>query len=145
MNQHITYTHGYGVTVSAVNQVASGGSPDFLVQDVPLVSSAPALAITQPRIYYGLTGNNYVLVKTKDQEFDYPGPNGDVYTTYTGSGGIPVGSALNRLALAVRFGDIRFFTSSAITGASRVILNDNIKARWSRPRRSSRSTATPTW
>jgi len=77
-NQHITYTHGYGVTVSAVNQVASGGSPDFLVQDVPLKSSAPALAITQPRIYYGLTGTNYVLVKTKDQEFDYPGPGGDV-------------------------------------------------------------------
>ena len=129
VNQHITYTHGYGVTVSAVNQVASGGSPDFLVQDVPLKSSAPALAITQPRIYYGLTGTNYVLVKTKDQEFDYPGPGGDVYTTYTGSGGIPVGSALNRLALAVRFGDIKFFTSSAITGDTRVILNDNIKAR----------------
>ena len=131
VNQHITYTHGYGVTVSAVNQVASGGSPDFLVKDVPLVSSTPTLAITQPRIYYGLTGSNYVLVKTKDQEFDYPGPNGDVYTTYTGSGGIPVGSFLNQLALAVRFGDIKFFTSSAITGESRVILNNNIKARLS--------------
>jgi uncharacterized membrane protein (UPF0182 family) len=129
VNQHITYTHGYGVTLSAVNQVASGGAPDFLVQDVPVVSSAPALAITEPRIYYGLTGTNYVLVKTKDSEFDYPGPNGDVYTTYTGSGGIPVGSFLNRLALAVHFGDINFFTSSAITGESRVILYDNIKAR----------------
>ena len=129
VNQHITYTHGYGVTVSAVNQVASGGSPDFLVQDVPLVSSAPALAITQPRIYYGLSGTNYVLVKTKDQEFDYPGPGGDVYTTYTGSGGIPVGSFLNRLAFTVRFGDIKFFTSSAITSDSRVIINNNIKAR----------------
>jgi len=129
VNQHITYTHGYGVTVSAVNQVASGGSPDFLVQDVPLVSQAPALAIKEPRIYYGLTGTNYVLVKTKDQEFDYPGPSGDVYSTYTGSGGIPVGSFLNRLAFASRFGDIKFFTSSAITGASRVIINDNIKAR----------------
>ncbi|MCL4465055.1 MAG: UPF0182 family protein [Chloroflexi bacterium] len=131
VNQHITYTHGYGVTVSAVNQVASGGSPDFLVQDVPVVSSAPALAITQPRIYYGLTGTDYVLVKTKNQEFDYPGPNGDVYTTYTGSGGIPVGSFLNRLGLAMRFGDIKFFTSSAITGESRVILKNNIKARLS--------------
>ena len=131
VNQHITYTHGYGVTASAVNQIASGGSPDFLVQNVPLVSSAPSLAITEPRIYYGRTGTNYVLVKTNDQEFDYPGPNGDVYTKYTGSGGIPVGSALNRLAFAVRFGDIKFFTSSAITGDSRVILNNNIKSRLS--------------
>jgi uncharacterized membrane protein (UPF0182 family) len=129
VNQHITYTHGYGVAVSAVNQVASGGAPDFLVQDVPTVSSAPSLAITQPQIYYGLLGTDYVLVKTKYQTFDYPGPNGNVYAPYTGSGGISVNSFLNRLALTLRFGDIRFFTTSAITGSSRVIILDNIKAR----------------
>jgi uncharacterized membrane protein (UPF0182 family) len=129
VNQHITYTHGYGVTLSAVNQVASGGSPDFLIQDIPLVSSDPALAITEPRIYYGLAGTDYVLVKTKNQEFDYPGPDGDVYTTYAGNGGIPVGSFLNRLAFATEFGSMSFFTSSAITSESRVIIQNNIKAR----------------
>ena len=40
------------------------------------------------------------LVKTKDLEFDYPGPNGDVYTPYNGTGGIPIGSFLNRLAFS---------------------------------------------
>jgi uncharacterized membrane protein (UPF0182 family) len=129
VNQHITYTHGYGVAVSAVNQIASGGSPDFLVQDVPMISSAPTLSVTQPRIYYGLLGTNYVLVNTKDQEFDYPGPGGDVYTSYTGGGGIPVSSFLNRLAFMARFTDIRFFTSSAITSDSKAILYDNITAR----------------
>ena len=129
VNQHITYTHGYGVTLSAVNQVASGGSPDFLIQDVPVVSSDPALKITEPRIYYGLTGTNYVLVKTKNQEFDYPGPNGDEYTTYTGSGGIPVGSFINKLGLTLRFGAISFLTSSAITDDTHVILHNNIKER----------------
>ena len=129
VNQHITYTHGYGVAVSAVNQIASGGAPDFLVQDVPMISSAPTLTITQPRIYYGLLGTNYVLVDTKDKEFDYPGPSGDVYTSYTGTGGIPIGSFLNRLAFMARFTDIRFFTSSAITSGSKVILYDNIMAR----------------
>ena len=59
--------------VSAVNQVASDGSPDFLVQDVPPTSDAPDLTITQPRIYYGLLGTNYTLVDTKTAEFDYPG------------------------------------------------------------------------
>ena len=115
VNQHITYTHGYGVSLSAVNQVASGGAPDFLVQDVPVLSSAPSLTITQPRIYYGLLGINYVLVKTKDAEFDYPGPNGDVYHSYDGSGGIPISSFFNRLAFTVRFATIKFFTASAIT------------------------------
>ncbi len=129
VNQHITYAHGYGVAVSAVNQVASGGSPDFLVQNVPGVSSAPTLAITQPRIYYGLLGTNYVLVKTKYPTFDYPGPNGDVYSQYTGTGGIPIGSFLNRLAFTLRFGDIRFFTTSAITSQSRVMILNNIRAR----------------
>jgi uncharacterized protein len=129
VNQHITYTHGYGVTVSAVNQVASGGSPDFLVQDVPLVSSTPALAVTEPRIYYGRAGTDYLLVKTKDQEFDYPGADGDVYTTYTGSGGIPVGSFVNKLAFMVRFGSLKFFTSSAITDASRVIIKNKLTER----------------
>ena len=118
------------MAVSAVNQIASGGAPDFLVQDVPVLSSAPALSITQPRIYYGLLGTNYVLVNTKDPEFDYPGAGGhDVYQSYAGKGGIPVGSFLNRLALMARFGDIRFFTSSAITSGSKVILYDNIRAR----------------
>ena len=129
VNRHITYTHGYGVTLSAVNQVGSGGSPDFLVRDVPLVSSASALAITEPRIYYGLSGTDYVLVKTKNPEFDYPGPDGDVYTTYTGSGGFPVDSFLKRLGLTVRFGSISFLTSSAITDETRVILRNNIRTR----------------
>ena len=129
VNQHITYAHGYGVTVSAVNQVSSGGSPDFLVQNVPTVSSAPTLTITQPRIYYGLLGTDYVLVKTKYRTFDYPGPGGDVYSQYTGSGGIPIGSFLERLAFTLRFGDLRFLTTSAITSQSRVIINNNIEAR----------------
>ena len=80
VNQHITYTHGFGVAMSAVNQVTSDGSPDFLVQDIPPQSVA-GLEIQQPRIYYGERGTGYSLVKTKDKEFDYPGPNGDVYDT----------------------------------------------------------------
>ena len=41
VNQHVIYTHGFGAVVSAVNQVASDGSPDFLVQDVPPTSQRP--------------------------------------------------------------------------------------------------------
>jgi uncharacterized protein len=129
VNEHITYTHGYGVTLSAVNQVASGGTPDFLVQDIPVVSSAPALTVRQPRIYYGLLGTDFLLVKTKGPEFDYPGPGGDVYTTYAGTGGIPISPVLNRVAFAVRFADIRFLTTTAITARSRVIIYDDIRAR----------------
>ena len=131
VNQHLTYTHGFGVVASAVNQVTSDGSPDFLVQDVPPTSSAPDLAITQPRIYYGLLGTNYTLVDTKTPEFDYPGGSGggDVYTHYAGGGGIPINSTFNRLAFSVRFGTIRFFLAKSIYSPSRIIIRNNIVAR----------------
>jgi uncharacterized membrane protein (UPF0182 family) len=129
VNQHVTYTHGYGVTVSAVNQVASSGSPDFLVQDVPVVSDAAALRITQPRIYFGLNGGDYMLVKTKFPEFDYPGPGGDVYRSYEGSGGTPIDAFFNRLAFCVRFSTIKFFTTTAITAQSRAIIYSAIETR----------------
>ena len=127
VNQHVIYTHGYGAVVSAVNQVASDGSPDFLVQNLPPVSSAPDLAITQPRIYYGLLGTTYTLVDTKTAEFDYPGVPADYH--YSGSGGIPINSFLNKLAFSVRFGSIRFFTNTAIESQSRIIIRNNIVTR----------------
>ena len=128
VNQHITYTHGFGVAMSAVNQVTSDGSPDFLVQDVP-PQSVTGLEITQPRIYYGERGTGYSLVKTKDKEFDYPGANGDVYDTYKGSGGIPISPLLNRLAFSVKFGTIKFFTTSSIENQSRIIIRNSIQPR----------------
>ncbi len=129
VNQHITYTHGYGVAMSAVNQVTNDGSPDFLVQDIPPVS-APGLQITQPRIYYGERGTGYSLVKTRDPEFDYPGPNNtNVYTTYSGSGGIPISPFLNRLAFSAEFGTIKFFFTSAIESQSRIIIRNDIRTR----------------
>jgi uncharacterized membrane protein (UPF0182 family) len=129
VNQHITYTHGFGVAMSAVNQVTADGSPDFLVQDVP-PRSAPGLEIEQPRIYYGERGTDYTLVNTTEDEFDYPASSGDVYTDgYTGSGGVPISPILNRLAFSVRYGTIKFFTTSALQGESRLIFRNNIRER----------------
>ncbi len=129
VNQHITYTHGFGVAMSEVNQVTSDGSPDFVVQDIPPVSSQGFEQITQPRIYYGERGTGYSLVKTKDKEFDYPGPNGDVYTTYEGTGGIPIAPLLNRLAFSVALGTTKFFFTSAIDSQSRIIIRNDIRTR----------------
>ena len=129
VNQHITYTHGFGVAMSAVNQVTKDGSPDFLVQDIPPVW-APGLDIKQPRIYYGERGTGYSLVKTKDKEFDYPGPNNtDEYTTYTGSGGIPISPLLNRLAFSAQYGTVKFFFTSALESQSRIIIRNDLSTR----------------
>jgi uncharacterized membrane protein (UPF0182 family) len=128
VNQHITYTHGFGAVVSAVNQVTPDGSPDFLVKDVPPVSKGN-LAIDQPRIYYGELGTDYTLVKTSAPEFDYPGSAEDVFAQYEGDGGIAIGSTWRRLAFSVRFGTIKFLTTSYIDGDSRIIMRNNIRDR----------------
>ncbi len=130
VNQHITYTHGFGVAMSAVNQVTADGSPDFLVQDIPPVSTAPNLEIDQPRIYFGERGTEYSLVNTKEAEFDYPGASGDVYTDgYGGTGGVPISPVLNRLAFSVRYGTIKFFTTSALKDDSKIIFRNDIRER----------------
>jgi hypothetical protein len=130
VNQHITYTHGFGVAMSAVNQVTADGSPDFLVQDIPPISSAPDLEIDQPRIYFGERGTDYSLVNTTEAEFDYPGSGGDVYTDgYDGTGGVPISPLLNRLAFSARYGTIKFFTTSAFKDDSRIIFRNNIRER----------------
>ncbi len=128
VNQHITYTHGFGVAMSAVNQVTADGSPDFLIQDIPPRSVA-GLEIDEPRIYYGERGTDYTLVKTDEQEFDYPGESGDVFREYTGSGGIPVAPFLTKLAFASQFATIKFFTASALNEESRIIIRNNITDR----------------
>ena len=129
VNQHITYTHGFGVAMSAVNQVTKDGSPDFLVQDVPPRSSAPNLEIDEPRIYYGERGTDYTLVKTEEEEFDYPGRGGDVFREYDGSGGIAISPFLTKLAFSAEYGTIKFFTTSSLKDESRVIIRNNISER----------------
>ena len=128
VNQHITYTHGFGVAMSAVNQVTKDGSPDFLVQDVP-PRSVKGLEITEPRIYYGERGTSYTLVKTDEDEFDYPGKSGDVFREYDGTGGISVAPLFNRLAFSAEFGTIKFFTTSSLNSESRIIIRNNITDR----------------
>jgi uncharacterized membrane protein (UPF0182 family) len=128
VNQHMTYTHGFGVAMSAVNQITKDGSPDFLVQDVP-PRSVKGLEITEPRIYFGERGTDYTLVKTAEQEFDYPGKTGDVYRQYTGSGGVPISPLLARLAFSSRYGTIKFFTTSSLKSESRIIFRNNIAQR----------------
>ena len=144
VNQHITYTHGFGVSMSAVNQVTTDGSPDFLIQDVPPRSVA-GLEIEQPRIYFGEVGTDYTLVKTEEREFDYPGAAGDVSPSTRAPAVSRSAVLMTKLAFAWRERTIKFFTTSAIDDDSRVIIRNNIVERVRRRPRSWPWTATRTW
>ena len=128
VNQHLTYTHGYGIVVSPVNQVTAQGLPDFVVKDIP-PQGATDLQILRPEIYYGEVGNDYVVVKTGAKEFDYPKGDANVFTTYAGTGGVGIGSVLRRAAFSARFGTISLLLSNYFTSDSRIMFRRTIKER----------------
>ena len=115
INEHLTYTHGYGAVVGPVNRVTAEGLPELLVKDIPPQSASGFPKITRPQIYYGEQSNEYVLVKTRSQELDYPSGDQNVYTTYDGSGGIPISSFVRKVAFSVRFGGIKLLLSNDLT------------------------------
>jgi uncharacterized protein len=122
INEHLTFTHGYGAVVGPVNRITAEGLPEFLVKDIPPQSATGFPKITRPQIYYGETSNEYVLVKTKSQELDYPSGDQNVYTSYSGVGGIPLWSFVRKVAFAMRFGEIKILLSNDLTDQSRIMM-----------------------
>lgn len=120
INDHMVYTHGYGVVLGPVNRISPEGLPEFWIKDIPPVSTG-SIVVTRPEIYYGEIGNDYVLVKTKRPELDYPSGADNVYTNYQGKGGVPVGSLLRRLLFALRFGTVNIPLNADITPESRIM------------------------
>ena len=128
INERLTFTHGYGVTLGPVNQVTPEGLPVLFIKDLPPQSSVN-LRVDEPAIYYGQLPNDHVFVKTKAREFHFPQGDDNVYTTYEGSGGIPIANAFRRLLFAVRFKSFKVLLSDDITNESRVMLNRRVSDR----------------
>jgi uncharacterized membrane protein (UPF0182 family) len=119
VNQRLQFTHGYGLVMSFVSKTVGGGFPDYLLQNVP-AESAFGLSIEQPAIYYGESAVGYRIVSTSIKEFDYPKGNDNVYTSYSGTGGIPVDGFWKKLLFAWTQGDINILLTSYITSDSRI-------------------------
>lgn len=128
INQRLMYTHGYGIVASPVNQVAQEGFPDFFIKDIPPRSST-SLVVKRPEIYFGERTNDYVIVNSKQNEFDYPMGDQNKYTKYQGKKGIPVGSLGRRLMFSWVLGDYKMLLSNDVQATSQVLMNRNIKNR----------------
>jgi uncharacterized membrane protein (UPF0182 family) len=129
INEHLTFTHGYGSVVAPVNRVTAEGLPEFLVQDIPPRSADGFPKITRPEIYYGEISNEYALVRTRSQELDYPAGDQNVYSRYAGEGGVVISSFLRKLAFAARFGEIKILLSNDLTPESRIMMYRTISQR----------------
>jgi len=128
INEHLTFTHGMGLTLGPVNQVTTEGLPVLFVKDLPPVTTV-SLKITRPQIYYGERTNEYVFVGTRQREFDHPSGEVNVYASYAGRGGVRVGNLGRRVVLATRFGSNKILFSQDIRDSSRILYYRNIVQR----------------
>jgi uncharacterized membrane protein (UPF0182 family) len=111
-----------------VTQKSAEGLPVFYLKDIPPVASG-GLSITEPRIYFAQSANVNVIVKGSTPEFDYPKGKDNVYASYDGADGVPLGASGWRTLFAWYLGDVNILLSSYITGESRILLHRNIKER----------------
>jgi uncharacterized membrane protein (UPF0182 family) len=133
ISEHFTFTHGFGLTLGPVDQATSQGQPVLYIKDIPPASSLPSLKIERPEIYFGEMSNDRVYVKTKAKEFDYPSGEKlgeeNIYKSYDGEGGVPIGSMWRQLLFALRFGDLKLLLSNDMTPDSRVLFDRKVTDR----------------
>lgn len=132
-NNHIAYTHGYGVALAAANGTTKSGSPDFVVSDVPVNINAAKINTTLPLpgIYFGESMPGYAITgATGRAEVAYQDANNKtVEERYGGEGGVPLDSFIKRVAFWRRFGDSDILVSQFINDQSRIIYNRDVRER----------------
>lgn len=130
VNEHLTFTHGMGLTLGPSNEFTAQGLPVLWVQDLPPTSSITQ-QVSRPQIYFGELDRTWVLAPSRQREFDFPSAEGESaeYSTYAGRAGVSVNSYLRRLAFALRFGSMNILLSSDLTDSTRILFNQQVQKR----------------
>jgi uncharacterized membrane protein (UPF0182 family) len=129
VNKRFKYTHGYGIALNRVSEFTAEGLPNLLVKDIPPVSLYSELKVTRPEIYYGELSNDFVIVNSREEEFDYPSGENNVYTRYAGNGGIEISSLWRKFLFASKYGGTSLLLSGYPTKESRIMIHRNISDR----------------
>ncbi|HEX2966712.1 MAG TPA: UPF0182 family protein, partial [Syntrophorhabdaceae bacterium] len=131
INEKLVFTHGNGAAMGPVSRITQEGLPEFIVKDIPPVSSSQ-VQIKTPEIYFGELTNDYAICNTKIPEFNYPTSEGNMYTSYKGQGGVLLDSLFKRAIFAASFKTAKIILSSDIKQDSKILYYRNIKERVAR-------------
>ena len=114
INQHLTFTHGMGLTLGPVNEVTTEGLPVLFIKD--LRQSPPFRSrLRDPQIYFGELTNDHVFVNTRQTEFDYPSGDANIYSrVYKGQAAYKW-SLSDGGNVAIRFGALNILLSGDIS------------------------------
>jgi uncharacterized membrane protein (UPF0182 family) len=124
VNDHTVYTHGFGVVAAYGNRSGQDGQPVFYEQNIPPVGPLGAF---EPRIYFGESSPAYSIVGGPKggpaKELDYPNSSatGQQNTTYTGNGGVNIGSFARKAAYAITYREVNLLLSNTVNSNSRLL------------------------
>jgi uncharacterized membrane protein (UPF0182 family) len=125
INERLRYTHGFGFVAARGNVRQPDGKPSFLVSDIPPTGG---LGEFEPRIYFGERSPTYSIVGappgSAQKEIDYPddsSPTGQRNTTYSGTGGVPIGTFVNRLLYTMHFREEKILLTSDVNAQSKIL------------------------
>ncbi len=124
INEHMTYTHGFGVVMTPASQ-ASGEAMTWYLHNIP-PESEYGLEIGQPRIYYGLGEYTYSIAPNQAGEMDYPKGDSNVIYNYDGRGGVPISSLFRKFLFAYYLNNKNVFFSAKVTEQSKLLFRRNI-------------------
>ena len=127
--RRLQLTHGFGAVVAPVNRVTPEGQPELLTKDIPPVGDTIPISTDTAQIYFGELTSQYVIVKTNEDEFDYPVGESFAPTTYQPDRGIRLSNILRRFALAWDLGDTNLLISGRIGSGSRLLMNRSLPDR----------------
>jgi uncharacterized protein len=138
INEHTVYTHGFGFVAAFGNTRNADGSPVWAEEDIPPVGELSSeLGDYRPRIYFGESSPEYSIVGAPEGreavEFDIPedpdaGGQQRNYT-YTGDGGVPIGSFINKVLYATKFQEGNILLSDRVTSSSRILYDRHPRTR----------------
>ena len=133
INDHLVYTHGFGMVGAFGNTVDADGKPTFTVGNIP---PTKGLGEFEPRVYFGENVPDYSIIggpaASNPVELDYPddkSANGQTNYTYTGKGGVPMGSIFSRLLFAIKYQEQRIVLSNLINSESKILFERNPRER----------------
>ena len=135
LNEHLVYTHGYGLTMSPVNTVNPGGLPKYFIKDISGSTDLDeastlgtsdervraSIPIGKPRIYYGEVTDTYVFAPNQEREFDYPSEGGNAYNDYDGKGGVLLDAFWKKWAIARYLNDWRVILTPRLRPDTKVL------------------------
>ena len=127
--QRLQFTHGFGAVVAPVNEITSEGLPVLLTRDIPPTGDVVPITEDGARIYFGELTDHYIIVRTRENEFDYPSGDSTVETVYEYDRGIPLSNVLRRFALAWQLGDRNLLISGQITSQSALLMHRSLEDR----------------